>query len=61
MEKDYEFYITNIKPLEKKFNRYCLLHSIFKWKYFYNKKEFYNKLLIKYYKTLSSNFKIKKN
>ena len=61
MLKDYEYYINNIKPLEKQYSKFCLLYSIFKWKYFYQKKLFYNKLLINYYKIIKDNQKIIKN
>ena len=53
MKNKYKYYINNIKPLEKNFNKFCLLYSIFKWNYFYNKKKFYNTLLISYYKTIN--------
>ena len=53
MKNKYKYYINNIKPIEKNFNKFCLLYSIFKWKYFYNKKKFYNTLLISYYKTIN--------
>ena len=55
MKKDYDYYIKNIKPLEKKYYKFCLLYSTFKLEYFYHKKMFYNKLLIHYYKTIQNN------
>ena len=55
MKKEYEFYIKNIKPLEKKYYKFCILYSIFKLEYFYHKKKFYNKLLVHYYKTIKNN------
>ena len=61
MEKDYNYYISNIKPLEKKYNIFCILYSIFKWQYFYNRKNFYNKILIKYYKIVKNNSDILNN
>lgn len=50
MEKEY--YIKVIKPLEKKYQLYCTLYNIFKFKYFKEKRDLYNNILIIYYKTL---------
>ena len=65
MENNFKYYIKYIKPLEKKYNLICHLYSYFKCNYLYNKKEFYNKLLIIYYKTIYNNsnavIDIKKN
>ena len=60
MNKDYEYYVNEIKPIEKKYTRLCILYSIFKFKYFKNKSEFYNNILICYYKSLLLNNKIDK-
>ena len=58
MKSNYNYYIKHIKPLEKKYNKFCLLYNLFKWPYFYSKKSFYNKLLIKYYKTSQNSQKL---
>lgn len=55
MNDTYKFYIENIKPLEKKYTRMCILYSLFKLKYFENKKNLYNSILIYYYQTLLDN------
>ena len=55
MKKHFEYYNGVIKPLERKYNRICFLYSVFKFKFLFNKKKFYNKLLISYYKTIQKN------
>lgn len=55
MENEYNYYLKIIKPIEKKYNRLCILYSIFHFKYFKNKKKLYNLLLIKYYRLLQEN------
>ena len=55
MKNNFEYYIKYIKPLEKKYSFICHLYSYFNCKYLYNKKKFYNKLLIFYYKTIQKN------
>ena len=57
MKSNYEYYKKNIKPLEKKYTRMCILYSIFKFKYFKNKMNFYNIILINYYRTLQDDDK----
>lgn len=49
MEHEYNFYVKVIKPLEKKYNRLCFLHSIFKFKFLKDKMKTYNNYLIIYY------------
>lgn len=56
MKKEYNYYIAIIKPLEKKYNKICLLYSIFKLDYFKEKKKLYNLLLIIYYKKLQQDY-----
>ena len=51
----YEFYIKKIKPIEKKYTRLCILYSLFKFKCYKKERDFYNKLLITYYKYLKNN------
>ena len=55
MKNELKYYLENIKPIEKKYNRYCILYSFLKIPYFYYKKVFYNDLLIKYYKSIQNN------
>lgn len=55
MRNEYDYYISIIKPIEKKYNRHCILYSIFKFKYFYTMQNFYNKILISYYKRIQNN------
>lgn len=55
MKNAYEYYIKIINPIEKKYTKMCILYSFFKCKYFYNKMNFYNKILINYYKMLQNN------
>ncbi len=57
MKNPYVFYIKIIKPIENKYTRYCILHSIFKINYFKRKKQFYNKILIEYYRMLQNDYK----
>ena len=57
MKKEYLYYIKIIKPIEKKYTKMCILYSIFKFKVFKNKMNFYNKILINYYKKLQNNYK----
>lgn len=55
MNKQYDYYKSIIKPIEKKYNRLCTLYSIFKCNFLKNKVDYYNELLIVYYKYLSKN------
>lgn len=57
MKANYEYYIKVIKPIEKKYTNMCILYNIFKFNYFKHKKDFYNKILINYYKILQNNDK----
>ena len=57
MKNEYNYYISIIKPIEKEYNRMCILYSIFKLKYFKEKKHYYNNLLIYYYRILQKNYK----
>lgn len=54
MRNEYNYYVTIIKPIEKKYDRMCILYSIFRLNCFYERKNFYNKLLINYYKMLQT-------
>ena len=60
MNEDYKYYKKVIKPIEKKYKKIFILYSIFKLNYFNNKKEFYNNILICYYRTLLINNKLDK-
>ena len=51
----YQYYLKNIKPIEKKYSRICYLSSLFKIKYLENKKAYYNTFLSNYYKNLHDN------
>ena len=55
MDNEYKYYISIIKPLEKKYNRICIFYSIFKFKWLKDQKRFYNNLLINYYSMLQKN------
>jgi len=57
MSNEYNYYIKRIKPIEKKYNRLCILSSILKFKWLINQKLYYNKILINYYKTLQKDTK----
>jgi len=61
MRNEYKYYISIIKPIEKKYNRICIFYSIFKFKWLENKKKTYNNLLINYYKMLQKNNKYTEN
>ena len=52
MKNEYNYYIRIIKPIENKYNRMCVLYSIFGLNTFKEKKNFYNTLLLEYYKML---------
>ena len=54
MDSKYNYYIRIIKPIEKKYNRMCILYSFFKLNIFKEKKKFYNTILLKYYKLLQN-------
>lgn len=51
------YYIKKIKPIEKKYTRLCILYSIFKFNFIKVKINYYNKILISYYKDLKNNNK----
>ncbi len=53
--KNVEYYLKVIKPLEKKYTKMCIFYSLFKFKYFEKKKNFYNKILNYYYLMLTKN------
>ncbi len=55
MKKPYNYYLNEIKPIERKYTRICFLYSIFKTKYLEKKKAFFNALLISYYQNLQDN------
>jgi len=55
MKKEYKYYIKIIKPIEKKYTNLCILYSVFKFKCIKTKINFYNKILINYYKMLQQN------
>lgn len=55
MKNEYNYYINIIKPIEKKYTRLCIFYSIIKLKSIKNKINFYNKILINYYKMLQHN------
>lgn len=61
MNNEYNYYIRIIKPIEKRYNFYCILYSIFKFNWLYKKKTFYNKLLVYYYRMLQKNIKYSNN
>lgn len=60
MNEDYKYYIEYIKPIEKKYAKMCILYSKFKLKHFKRKSDFYNKILIWYYRTLITTNKLDK-
>ena len=55
MNKEYNYYIRFIKPLEKKYNRINFFYSLFRFKFLNKKIYMYNLLLIHYYKKLQKN------
>ena len=57
MDNEYKYYISIIKPIEKKYNRICIFYSIFKFKWLEEKKRVYDNLLINYYVMLQKNDK----
>lgn len=57
MRNEYSYYIKTIKPIEKKYNQMCIFYSLFAFNYFKERRDFYNKLLISYYKILHNNQK----
>ena len=57
MKNEYDYYISIIKPIEKKYNRMCILYSLIKINYFKTKKQHYNKVLIKHYRLLQKRTK----
>jgi len=61
MKKEYDYYIKMVKPIEKRKNRICFLYSIFKFKFLKEKKSFYNRLLINYYKMVQNDVNYFKN
>ena len=56
----YVEYQQIIKPIEKKYNRLLLLYSYFKFSFFKRRLDYYNKILINYYKYLLENEDIPK-
>ena len=52
MRNELDYYFRIIKPIEKKYNRFCILYDIFKFNYFQKKKRYYNSILYMYYKML---------
>ena len=61
MKNEYKYYFSIIKPIEKKYNRICILCSIFKFKWLEEKRKTYNSLLINYYRMLQKNNKYTEN
>lgn len=59
MKNIYNYYLKNIKPIEKKYTIVCTLYNIFKLNVFKKRMNYYNSLLIKYYKTLQNNYNLK--
>lgn len=57
MENEYKYYVSIIKPIEKKYNRVCIFYSVFKFKWLEEKKISYNNILINYYRMLQRNNK----
>ena len=55
MKNELEYYYNVIKPIENKYNRYCRLYKIFTFKWIKEKRNFYNSLLLKYYKMVQNN------
>lgn len=61
MNKEYKYYNSIIKPIEKKYNIVCILYSIFQFKWLKEKKKTYNNLLIHYYRMLQKNNRYTEN
>jgi len=61
MKNEYNFYVKVIKPLEKKYNKLCILYSIFKFKFLKEKLKTYNNHLIIYYIMITKNENYLKN
>lgn len=61
MKKEYDYYIKMVKPIEKKYNRISFLYYTFNFKCLREKKSFYNKLLINYYKMIQNDSTYFKN
>ena len=59
MKNIYNYYLKNIKPIEKKYTIVCTLYNIFKLNFLKKRMNYYNSLLIKYYKTLKNNYNLK--
>lgn len=55
MNNEYNYYLSIIKPIEKKYNRICYWYSIFKTKNLQRKKQHYNNILTIYYIMLQKN------
>lgn len=55
MNSMYNYYIKNIKPLEKRYNRFSFLYSLIPLNFFKLKKDYYNLIVLMYYKNLKDN------
>lgn len=60
MNEEREYYEKIIKPIEKNYTKMCNLYAIFKLNYFKNQRNFYNKILICYYRSIIINNKLNK-
>lgn len=55
MKNNYEQHLNKIRELEKKYAKMHILYNIFKLNFLKRKLDFYNKLIIYYYKLLINN------
>jgi len=60
MNEEYKYYVKVIKPIEKKYTKMCILYNVFKFNFIKNKRDFYNNILINYYKMLQMSDSLKK-
>lgn len=61
MSKEYKYYLDTIKPIEKKYNQLCIIYSFFKFKWLKKKIDYYNSLLVLYYKMIKDTPEYLKN
>lgn len=61
MSKEYKYYLDTIKPIEKKYNQLCIIYSLFKFKWLKKKIDYYNSLLVLYYKMIKDTPEYLKN
>lgn len=52
MKLDCNYYKKYIKPIEKKYTLMCILYNKFKLKYFKDKMNLYNEILINHYQII---------